>query len=49
MYMLRDASGNNYMFDFYFVLLILIGSFFLINLVVAVLFTSFEESRTLDR
>ena len=44
MYMLREASGYNYIHDFYFLLMILIGSFFMINLVIAVLFNSFEES-----
>ena len=48
MYMLRDVTSRNYIFDFYFILLVLIGSFFLINLVVAVLFNSFEESEKAD-
>ena len=49
MYMLRDATSNNYLYDFYFILLVLIGSFFLINLVIAVLFSSFEESEKADQ
>ena len=36
MYMGREVSENKYINDFYFVIMIAIGAFFLINLIVAV-------------
>lgn len=44
MYMGREVSETKYVNDFYFVLMIAIGAFFLINLIVAVQYDSFDDS-----
>jgi len=44
MYMGREVSEIKYVNDLYFVLMIAIGAFFLINLIVAVQYDSFEDS-----
>ena len=49
MYMLREATSFNYIYDLYFVLMILIGSFFLMNLLIAVQFNSFYESNNFEK
>merc|ERR1712130_31695 len=46
MYMIEETSGH--WFDFYFVLLILLGSLFLINLIVAVIFIRFKAFKELE-
>ena len=45
MYMGRDFSGNMKEFnDIFFIIIVIIGAFFLINLIAAVLFVKFHDS-----
>jgi hypothetical protein len=44
MYIGRDVTNFIYLNDLFFVLLVVVGSFILINLVIAVLYTNFSSA-----
>jgi len=43
MYMGRSVTDDMYTNDIYFIVMVVLGSFFLLNLVVAVLYMKFHE------
>lgn len=42
MFFIRDSSGN-YFYDFFFVIVVLVGAFFIVNLVVAIQFNYYDK------
>ena len=42
MYLVREAKSNQFIFDLYFVMVVLTGAFFILNLMTAVQFKFFD-------